>query len=108
MEEGLEDHKAARSKNNVRPKSTQYAMPDAEVGAVVESLLASRADAPPGIPLQDLPTDRVLAGDAHAVCPMFNAVQRGTQFVKLWIALERQQCINLVKIQAIADERLSR
>jgi len=42
----------------------QYTMTDAEAGAMVESLLTRRADAPPGFALKDVPTDRVLARDA--------------------------------------------
>lgn len=84
--------------------SMQYAMTDAEVGAMVESLLACSADATHGIVLKDFSTDRVLAGDAHAIRPMLQPVQSGTQLVQFWIALERKECINLVKIQPPIDQ----
>jgi hypothetical protein len=82
-------------------------MTDAKVGAMVESLFACRADASSGIMLKDVPTDRVLAGDAHAIGTMFKPIQCGTQLVELWIGLERQECIDLVKIQTTIGEKVA-
>jgi hypothetical protein len=83
-------------------------MADAEVGTVVEALLTSRTDAAAGIPLQDLAADRALAGNAHAVCSMFEPIKRRPQFIKLRIALEGEECINLVKIQTPFIEKITR
>ncbi len=74
-------------------------MTDAKAGAMVESLLACCANTPSGIPLEDFPIDRVLAGDAHAIRSKFKPIQCGTQLVQFRITLECKECINLVEIQ---------
>jgi hypothetical protein len=91
----------------VRPIATQYAVTDAEVGAVVEPLLASCAEASSGVPFEDLSTDRALAGDAYAIGSMLKTIQRSTKFIKLRITLESKERINLVEIQSTVNKEIA-
>jgi hypothetical protein len=93
---------------HVRLESVQYVMADAEVGTMIEALLASCTKTTSGIPLEDLAADRALAGDAHAVGSMFKSIECGPQLIELRIALEGKERVNLVKIQASFVKEITR